>query len=285
MRNDFSYCLVLFITLTFPVSTQSLALPEVIFEVAGPPSGWDVRLFNGLGPGWYSLGYLKDRPEFPLDVTVSGRGCFFLPRGYSPPVREDLKSLLDHLLKSQSPKVGAFSLYDLSLPVSDLGPRIWTTPGGGREVLHGVMTATGGTGPGAARWRFRLEAWIKVPVVQTNISAGGTFGPRDLSWTWVKADGLLGRAPEEGEIPPLAMALVPLSPGTPLRTTSFRPVYAVTRNQRVRVVFLSKGLKVEVDARALGDGNPRDEVEVLTPEGRRFHGWVTDQGTVEVRLP
>lgn len=288
MRCDrLQILLTLVILSSGPAFSQSLALPEWVSQEAGLPTGWSPDLFSGLELGWYSLGFLRDRPGFPSDVTVTGRGCFYLPQGLSHPPREDLKSLLEYLLKTLDPGVGAFRLEGLTLPPQDRGPRDWSVPGAAsrRPVLRGGMTATAGTGSSAVRWRFSLGTWVKAPVLLRSVPSGSLFGPGDVQWTWIKTEDILGSLPGEGGIPSSAVALIPLSQGAVLRTTSYRPAALVTRNQAVRVVFHSGPLRVEMEAQALADGLLGEAVEIQTAGGRRFPGIVTSRGQVEVRLP
>ncbi|MBN8631504.1 MAG: flagellar basal body P-ring formation protein FlgA [Rhodobacterales bacterium] len=136
-------------------------------------------------------------------------------------------------------------------------------------------------------WRLLLFSALAMPasaeslVATRTIRAGALVGPGDLALVSADLPGALtGPAEAIG-----LEARVSIYAGKPVRSGDLGPPTLITRNQLVTLVFLSGGLAITAEGRALMRGAAGDEVRVMNlgsrttvsgrigPDGTIYVGW------------
>lgn len=79
-------------------------------------------------------------------------------------------------------------------------------------------------------------------------------------------------------------ARVALYAGRPVRFKDLGPPALIDRNDIVTIVYANHGLRISTEGRALSRGGVGDTVRVMNLSSRTtISGWVTENGTIEVR--
>lgn len=136
-------------------------------------------------------------------------------------------------------------------------------------------------------WRLFLIFALAAPVSAESVVATRTIraktliAPEDLTLVSAELPGALTD-------PTAALgqeARVAIYAGKPVRPGDFGPPTLVDRNQLVTLVYLSGGLAISTEGRALGRGSEGDEVRVMNlgsrntvtgrigPDGAVYVGW------------
>ncbi|MGL4238149.1 flagellar basal body P-ring formation chaperone FlgA [Tabrizicola sp.] len=136
-------------------------------------------------------------------------------------------------------------------------------------------------------WRVVLVVALAQPVNAESVVATRTIrakaliAPEDLTLVSAELPGALGDPAEAVGLE----ARVAIYAGKPVRPSDLRPPTLVERNQLVSLVYLSGGLAISTEGRALASGSEGDQVRVMNlgsrntvmgrigPDGAVYVGW------------
>lgn len=124
-------------------------------------------------------------------------------------------------------------------------------------------------------------AWAESVVATRTIRAKTLIAPEDLTLVSAKLPGALSDpAAAVGQ-----EARVAIYAGKPVRPGDIGPPTLVDRNQLVTLIYVSGGLAISTEGRALGRGSEGDEIRVMNlgsrntvtgrigPDGAVYVGW------------
>jgi flagellar basal body P-ring formation protein FlgA len=136
-------------------------------------------------------------------------------------------------------------------------------------------------------WRCLLILMLATPVSAESVVATRTIrakaliAPEDLTLVSAELPGALS----DPEAAVGQEARVAIYAGKPVRPGDLGPPTLVDRNQLVRLVYVTGGLAISTEGRALGRGSDGDEIRVMNlgsrntvsgrigPDGAVYVGW------------
>lgn len=135
-------------------------------------------------------------------------------------------------------------------------------------------------------WRVLILVCLSAPVLADSVVATRTIraqdvlGPEDLTVVAADLPGALGD-------PTLAVGLearVAIYAGRPVRLEDLGPPTLVGRNQIVPLIYVSAGLAIATEGRALARGSEGDVIKVINVASRAtVSGQIGPDGAVYVR--
>jgi flagellar basal body P-ring formation protein FlgA len=162
------------------------------------------------------------------------------------------------------------------VPFMPPGARVWGS------TTVGVRCA------GARPWTIYLQARVSLEatyyLAAHPIAPGVLLTPADLTTREGDLSNLPRTIVTDASQAVGAVALAPISAGTPLRQDMLRSATSVTIGQTVRVVASGPGFTISSEGSVMNNASPGQQVRVKTAGGQIISGIVKDGSTVQIQM-
>lgn len=162
------------------------------------------------------------------------------------------------------------------VPFMPPGARVWGS------TTVGVRCA------GGRPWTIYLQARVSLEatyyLAAHSISPGVLLTPADLTTREGDLSSLPRTIVTDASQAVGAVALAPITAGTPLRQDMLRGATSVIIGQTVRIVASGPGFTISSEGSVMNNASPGQQVRVKTPGGQIISGIVKDGSTVQIQM-
>lgn len=289
----------------FSLPAQELRLKEVYRETAAPvladvlvepDRGVEALLapLPSLGnkPGFFTLGWLRERTSLPPGFAFVSGGFVFLPNGgLREEEAEFVTALVRFLAEQREDTEVCFWLEGVDLPRSLPAEPEFRIQGGSKKMgMYSGRIQVQAKAP-AESWKrdgslgVTVRVAALVPVLKRDVKNRDTILPEDWAWKYRELANITGNPAPAADLEDKLSALRQMYRDEILRQGSYKVVLPVNVMDSINILVTRGAVAVEVPGIAQEAGRLGQKIRVRLKAGQVIEAEVTGDKEVRAELP